>query len=389
MAKPTVRLRLQVEVISPVHIGSGEKFSRKSFLYGDGKVTIINSDKLIQEVIKRDAHQQFEEFCLDPNSQLGEFLRKTGIRVADVAAYTIPCSTRPREILAFIKSRENQPAPFLPGSSLKGAIRSALLRAYLLSNADARQTGQEALKDHAEKHWGNPGQQVERGFFIGTKCPRPGKAPNYDLLRMISVSDSPALSVNALAVAQVSVLSTQTNRTLKAKTWQLTPEVLKPGTVIQMALTVNINLKEPRAMSVLGLRDVDTWVLDFAGKCRKAAENLLAQDQKFYNTHSRGELADWCRARIDEIGKMGAESETTFLPIGWGSGYDAKTVTDLFAEKVFENTLSAYKNTKRLGRPGGTGRWLGPDLSPKTRRVAVLDDGQELPMGWIRLRVIG
>ena len=73
------------------------------------------------------------------------------------------------------------------------------------------------------------------------------------------------------------------------------------------------------------------------------------------------------------------------LPMGWGSGYDAKTVTDLLTDEVFEAVVETYRNTEGLGRPGNMpgNPWMGPDDSPKSRKVVIRADQTLEPVGWV------
>jgi hypothetical protein len=85
------------------------------------------------------------------------------------------------------------------------------------------------------------------------------------------------------------------------------------------------------------------------------------------------------------------------LPLGWGSGYDAKTITDLFSVQTFKSVVNAYglknlrafRNVQGLGRPGNIpgNNWLGAADSPKSRKVIYLNETQAIPVGWVALRL--
>lgn len=119
--------------------------------------------------------------------------------------------------------------------------------------------------------------------------------------------------------------------------------------------------------------------------CRSASRNLIEQEIAFYQYHA-GEVAQemlgWFSRLANQV--QASSDDTCMLPLGWGSGYDAKTVTDLVEDTLFEQVSNRSRFTHRLGRPGGEGAWLHSPLVPKTRKVVVLD-GQYYPMGWVKL----
>jgi hypothetical protein len=126
---------------------------------------------------------------------------------------------------------------------------------------------------------------------------------------------------------------------------------------------------------------------------RQASLDLLQQEHDFYRHHARPELAQWYEKRLSQMEK--ADPNVCILPLGWGSGYDAKTVTDLLSEKTFAEVvrasgkLRAFRNVQGLGRPGNnpSAAWLGVADSPKSRKVVYKNETEALPIGWVALRL--
>jgi CRISPR-associated protein Csm5 len=387
MTEHVVSFPVQVTVVSPLHIGSGEKVDSRWFMWDGQQVTLLDAEALLAQVVQRQQVIQFEQFCLDARASARDFLVAARIPVTDVAAYTLICPERPTEILSFIKTTGQ---PYLPGSSLKGAIRSGLLRAYFLgSKAEAKTTAAQQLQRAVDRRDKHPGLEMERFLFTrDLPTDQQGReilslGSNYDLLRTLGLSDSPRLQTRALQVLPVQVLSAQTNHTLRPENFTLFPELLAPGVRFTMGMQLNLSfLLAEFGEDRLGLQKRRKWVLNFARYCRRAAANILAQDRKFYEDYGRPRLAEWCEQQRQSLKDFG--DGECLLPVGWGTGYDAKTVTDLFEGDLFGEVLETYRNTRRLGRPRGRDEWLGPDLSPKTRRVTTWND-EEVPLGWIRL----
>ena len=138
--------------------------------------------------------------------------------------------------------------------------------------------------------------------------------------------------------------------------------------------------------------DADNWLMvEVAALCRAAALNLIGQEIEFYQEYRHADVAGWYETLRD--GLKGMRGQQFVLPIGWGSGYDAKTVTDLLGDEVFGYVASQYRNTKGLGHPGNSAasEWLGPALSPKSRKLVVRRDAQGkevlVPVGWVAVNL--
>jgi CRISPR-associated protein Csm5 len=388
MTDPVVSFPVHVSVLSPLHIGSGETVDPKWFIWNGKQVTLLDSEKLLARVVERQQVAQFEQFCLDARATAQDFLTAARIPVPDVVAYRLECPERPREILSFIKTGGR---PYLPGSSLKGALRSSLLRAFFLENeGGVLGEATDRLQTAVNRRSKLPGEGLEQLLFTGA-LPRDNKgrpilskASNYDLLRTMGLGDSTRLRAKTLQVLPVQILSAQTDPALKPKDFTLYPELLTPGWGFKMTMRLELTLLlAEHGPDRLGLHDRRGWVLEFAKYCRLAAGHILEQDLAFYSHHHSHGLAHWCEQRLAELETM--ERNECILPLGWGTGYDAKTATDLFPPELFGQVLESYRNTRRLGRPSGRGDWLGPDLSPKTRRMTLWRE-EEVPLGWVKLR---
>ena len=396
-----LRFTLEVTVLTPTHIGTGNKLSSKAFVLSGGEVVVIDEDKLIRWVsADRRRVDQFMAFAEDLRAPLGDFFNQQGLTADSFTAYRIKntAPSPPRDVLEFIKQPNDQ--PYLPGSSFKGTMKSALLRGYVLSGAALNKPERatqviDAARPTIERGDRNPGNEAEAPVFVPAKGISRGKRPNYDLIRTMSFADSRPVESSRLQVTEVRVLSAQTNRTLQFKAtpsgnrvMQIHAEMLQPGTVLRIPVTVNQALLNGEgAADQLGFKARHALIARFHQYCRRAADNLLGQEITFYETQQRDDLAGRFRSLRKELADL---PEGGFLlPIGWGTGFDAKTITDQLGERVFGQVVENYKNTRRLGKPGGTGRWLGSALSPKSRKVAYYADDHLEPIGWLRVELPG
>ncbi len=391
-----LRLTLDVKTISPLHIGTGEKLSGKSFVLSGGRVIVADERKLIAWAGSTpQSASAFTAFAERANESLSSFFQQQGLAAQDFAAYqaVYAAADRPRDVLVFIKSSNAR--PYLPGSSLKGSVRSALLRGVVIDRpalAGRLRERAEAWTAEGKRH---PGEEIEALVFVPAKNVKRGQRSNYDLVRSIGFSDSSPVSADRLQVVEVRVLSAQTNQTLKFKQaphsdniMQIYAETIRPGTTFRLNATLNEALLDGRgAASRLDFKRLSALIRNFARFCRTAAANLIEQEIQFYQSHNQGELAQWYTERKAELEALPPDS-AFLLPIGWGTGYDAKTVTDQLGEEVFQSVVEQYRNTKRLGKPGGAGRWLGTALSPKSRKVVFHTDERLEPVGWVQVKIL-
>lgn len=425
MAEPVVQKRLTVEVLAPLHIGSGDRLRRKDFVRQRNQVFVAEPRWLLERVEREPRlSQAFLAFCEDEGQDLYTFLRNNRIRFEEVAYQLFASGQVGGEISPFIKTGDHR--PYLPGSSIKGALRSALLHHALRSDPDqltqvSGRVGQglRNLRTQIEK---NPGRTrrltrqwrqrisegVERSFF--------GPDQHHDLMRCIQISDSATVDLSNLQVAEVRVLSVGGNRLVRKQTRRgrdmlINPEVATKG-AFEGSLTFNLNLISDRGpASKLGFHPKRDVVLDFASACNEVAEALIEQEIAFYDTYGETTLVDWYRRLGTQVSKL--REGQCLLYMAWGSGFDPKAIAGLFDDALLDETRLAFELGKivhkgcggevRLERRPTRGReWYcfkcrrgrlndnEVELTkpfPKSRKVVFESGRPSKPLGWVKLTV--
>lgn len=118
----------ELEIVTPLHIGSGEELCGADFLTAYGTFTRIDERKLFARFAgDADALTALEAPALD----LDDFLYTRGIPPSEIASYTMKMATRRQpkrenRALEFARGGVDR-RPYLPGSSLKGSLVSGLL----------------------------------------------------------------------------------------------------------------------------------------------------------------------------------------------------------------------------------------------------------------------
>ncbi len=390
--------RFVVQVLSPVQIGEGETLNPLAFVHAGDEVLVIDEARLLRWVSSENRLTSLFANFAEKGGAIGKFLEERGKDPATLAAYRLPANLPPgavlREIRTFMKNSENR--PYLAGSSLKGSLRSALLRGALLADPEKRERADQTVAYHANQspRPSSGGAQVDAQVFVPADVPR-SKESNYDLNRVLVLHDSPPQPPEVLEVMEVQMLTYKTQGRLEIKTLPngrplpIHVEALPPGNAFTLDMTWQRNLLMGQAGAKdLEFKQVRSLMVYLPEYCRAASLHIIQQEIAFYHKYGAADLAGWFEKRRDQMLK--SPDEIFLLPIGWGSGYDPKTITDLLDKATFETVADNLRNTSGLGRPGNRREsdWLGPELSPKSRKVVERPGKDRLPVGWVALRLM-
>lgn len=123
---------MRLNIFSPVHIGSGEEKSLSpyaDYIYQNDYIYYVNHTKLENWLLSQDNSDEImNEFILGIKKQKGlrEFFYKYSLSVKDYSTHSIPIVGDPKKE-KIERTITNAGLPYIPGSSIKGAIRTAIL----------------------------------------------------------------------------------------------------------------------------------------------------------------------------------------------------------------------------------------------------------------------
>jgi CRISPR-associated protein Csm5 len=399
-----IQLPLEIETISRLHIGSGEKFNRNLDIVQEGtKAYVIDHEKLhkkaesnvglhndlvsIYESGGKDIREILVRYRIIPES----VAKKSGMQV-----YCIPSGKLSgREILSFVKGIDN--LPYIPGSSLKGGIRSALFRNNLL-NQNKRDEYQSLLKkvlgemkdkvkqipkerDRIQKSYKRKISELMENTFFGFD-------QQHDLLRCIQFADTKPKDVSNLIFEEIKVLSVANNtlhikKTPQGRDMVINAEVVKSNQNYQSNITINqyLLLKQP-AVKELNFSAQKDLIFQFCKYCQQTSLQLIKQEIEFFGRYKENSLKEWYEKNLLNYS---IRDNQCFLHLSWGSGFDAKTISDLFDEEVFNDLRWTFNLGKFLKDANGRRKMISP--FPKSRKVIFKDNKPIEPIGWIKLTV--
>ena len=177
----------EITTLSPIHIGSGEEY-----LYGidiiDNKIMDLNS--LMKKLSNDNDKDKLDE--LSKNIASGNILdfynnNKDLFKKAILGEIGIDIGNS--NIKRFIKDGFGN--LFLPGSSLKGSIRTAIIHFLLVNKKNEIGTQlTKLLENYLEKNKENKKPQPFKYADSGLLKSTLGKDPNHNLMRILNVTDS-------------------------------------------------------------------------------------------------------------------------------------------------------------------------------------------------------
>lgn len=131
--------KMKLKVLSPLFIGSGESYDRCDYIYDGKEIHIIEQDKWIDYLIKNNLLDKFmEKLKTDgKNLEIDKWLELEGkdskevIKKCCMNKFKAPDMEifKSNVVHSFIKNIEGK--PYIPGSSIKGAIVSSIIGYYI------------------------------------------------------------------------------------------------------------------------------------------------------------------------------------------------------------------------------------------------------------------
>jgi CRISPR-associated protein Csm5 len=375
-------LTARVELLSDVHIGTGTELMRDVdwIAPGDGYIYFTDSDHLLEEVFARaeaDGKEMREVANLLAGSTLTGLYRDLHwLTNADFGErhplfrYRLRGSPATVAIREQIKDVYGQ--PYLPGSSLKGALRT------VLAVAAAEEVKPDLHGLSNSRSWA--GQSMERQLF--------GSDPNHDLLRALEVGDSQPVSPTRLTLRRAHIYPTAaTTYHGRSQGLDVDIEALGTGTVLDLPIHVPTELLENRGTPFDRRRQQElgrwegqaAWLEKLALYGRRNARTLLEDEVRFFEKHPDvPEVHRFYRKVVDIFTKL--ERNQFLLVLGWGGGWHTKTLNRYLRRdgRFFGELVSRY----RLNR---TGTVKADAPFPKSRHLLRLLDKPGPPLGWVKV----
>lgn len=438
----------KLKILSPVHIGCGEQYSGLNFILDGNKVFVIEPETVMKllgpknglafaewleknadNITKLDTMHR-EEKRRDSNSDatkklsrelrtnkqnftLKKFFELNRLvaleQLKENSAYSITSLNglnNDSDICPFIKQMKK---PYIPGTEIKGAIRTAILYCALqddekiqqwlewslnrmLVEAVEKRQGPATFQDYINtvKNQQSPDTRkkiklVERVKNIESELQdkvfnsmtdRPDA--KYDVMKFLNVGDSNLLDIGTtLSVSYVEPFNIK-NR-FKVFYEYLRPELQIPLTSFMLESVHGLDKSRNTKLDKMRFSETHKKMVSnmdtVLTKCHRFAADLLKEEIAYYQQHGKTDIV----RNLQEIEKQNT-IESPVLRIGKDEGYSSLTVglaVKKLMPELYENVLIHATKNKSYDSDHG-----GP--FPKSRKI-VHWNGQELTAGWVKL----
>ena len=150
-----IKYKMKLEVLTPLHIGGADyksKLDKKEYVFDKdkGTLTLIDSEKFISFLIKKNLFDDYifyiqKNLTLKNNKKdknIEEFRKKAPIKIAAEIEEM-------NDIKLMLRNLQGK--PYIPGTSIKGALVNFLLVNYIINNRDKFKNEKNKILEIAQK----------------------------------------------------------------------------------------------------------------------------------------------------------------------------------------------------------------------------------------------
>jgi CRISPR-associated protein Csm5 len=382
-------MKYRATVLTPTLVGDGSRLSPIDYMVWRDQVNVLNQTrifKLLSKGPRLDGYlKQLQNATKLDFASWGGFAQNYADRRIpfEDAGYAPFFNSAPPESLSIPTFSANNSGPFLPGSAIKGALRTAVVFSRV-KPAAVHALAEKLAGDRLPRR---PAEDLERQT-VGSG--------GSDRMRAVVVADSEALTRETFKVYllrlstliakgpdQYSLGWKQTGRGAVdgKRPDDSTPtfaEMAAPGTAFEGAWRENDFLNREEVRQLLRWNQPVTHKTLFEAANQYAAKQLELHAQYAQWTGLEGLAGSIAglQQKLDEVRNNGA----CLLAIGWGAGFLSKSAAigaDESDQRKVLAMLPFYNRAIQTGLP-----------FPKTRRVVFLKNKPAALPGWVELRVV-
>lgn len=370
---------IKMNIKSPIFIGSGDELNKTRYYFNPSTkdVKIVDDKKLRAFLAKHSLFENFQEYLMK-NGDYGNLVAWLGenrinIDSVDIWKYSIKAKNiKPKDvkrnktvqlnnIKTFVKNSNG--CPYVPGSSIKGAIRTALLYLELMENR-AKYSGYWKRVAYL-----NNGRDIKRELekIIKELEKEVFGSIQENLFKALRVSDSSEVDISNLFVGQRADFP------------------IHKSTVSRMPVCYEFMAEDTELCFSLEI-DESLNVGGFFTKER--IEKALCEFAKFqnrlYTAFQAKDVPDiYMPNEIDE-------KEEPNLCIGGASGFWSKTVVYALADD-YQSAVCVlrqlFSSQFDRGSKGHKHAELDKKVSPHAMKL-IESDGDFIPIGWTRIELV-
>ncbi|RCK71574.1 MAG: CRISPR-associated protein, Csm5 family [Ignavibacteriae bacterium] len=423
-------MKVKIKTLTPIHIGTGKKLGSLEFL--DNKR--INYDRLFELIAEEKQEKFFEWIDQNPSITANEIIKRFQLNKAKVlnkcGLYSISGSFQ-QNLNEGIKDSNNE--FFIPGSSLKGSLRTSLMYKVLLNSLNKTflfnfldelikeayrvKNDLKKIKDLLKK----ADDELERKVFIcGVQKEKNNKTEiiyddqKYDLLKLVRISDTSSISTyDNGEISELQVYALKDNKPHKLKIrdkFTVVPiyvESIKEYVELEFDISIDVEFLK-RAQKELNNLNSDFGKKYFIGIEQKL-KDLFDIDIKNDPDFSEEKIINSIIKAWVEFGKVVSDIEKVWVgsivnksnvninslnklynsenkvKVGFGSGFSGMTILPLLLkDNNLKNKAYTFYKAVGIGFHKSTNTPLNINEFPFTRKYSNnqnIYDG----FGWVEI----
>ncbi len=372
--------KIKIETLTAVHIGSGETLQYGTdFVTGeteDGDVISIIEPRKVLDLIGVDNVQQWVT-AIERKESTSQVVKRyvPDAKLEDYSNRIILGWSEARDTDTLKEQiHDGQGRPYIPGSSIKGAIRTSVLASLVDTIQDKENKIDKSVKDF-------------RGFFKQKADAKSieselfGKTPNNDIFRFLQVGDAYFGELREVAIRMVNINERERQSFWDTSKPQLI-EAVSPEDVSEFQLKLNIPGYNFSRGKVNQLPLCMSSEAELFRTINTHTQKLLCEELEYWEEREAKDESDKVSIYLEKvndilsIARACKDGKECILRIGHGSGWCFITGAWSKSLKNFDSLVVPVSRPKNSN-------YEQYDF-PKTRRV---DDECEL-LGFVKLSII-
>lgn len=366
------KIPCSIEILTPVHIGSGVKLANKiDFIKNPTSVHIVSQAELLEYLQNNpDEMQRF----------IAGGYKLTALRRIPAGRIYNVLMGGTKEINEF--ERNGFGKPYIPGSSLKGALRTILLKKRFDALRPNEKNNLLRMVTNPKKEWAS--EPVLKEIF--------GDTSNENLMRSLEIFDTEFENIDLVKVLILSLTNDQgTNYGWKQmgrppinvnapnSATSIFVEVLPVGAkgyssiLLNNFLFSNQEAREKLKFSETALTNFEEFIKIINSYSLEKLNEEKAFFQKLNSPRKLNGVISNIESLINQVNEL--QKDEMIFRISWGSGW--KGMTGNFLD---QDWLNAFRNRYRMGKNNFP-------IFPKTRRIVFEDNEPKYLTGWIKIKL--
>ncbi|MFN8493516.1 MAG: type III-A CRISPR-associated RAMP protein Csm5 [Caldilineaceae bacterium] len=371
----------QITLLSDLHIGTGTDLIKGLdwIERPDGYVYFVEQATMAATILDRalaDGKGEQQVINTITGLKLDELVDANWLTTADFQTPSAIFPYRLRGAPATVQIREQIKTvygqPYLPGSSLKGALRT------LIATTAAKELQPDVNVNKLDRRRTWAARPVEQMLF--------GRDPNHDFLRMLQVSDSQSVEASCLRLRRAHIYPTAGNTARgRSKGLDVDLEAVAKGTTFVVNVHLPLELLEKSNGEFEQRRSAElgdwerrrAWLGKLAAYGRSYVRQLLIDEVTYFEKRTDVPAVHAFYSQLaDRFSKL--PKNQFMLPLGWGGGWHTKTLNQYLKQDAHN-----FEEIARQYRLDPTGDRKAGDRFPKSRHLLRQPDGRPgEPLGW-------